>query len=335
MKRRSFIKNAVIGGVGIAGVSQLRAVNPRNYFDNPDPISLLGNRFVTLCIMIRTTPWEVSRDVKLIKKDESVYHTLKVVRDMREAFSLNNPDGRLTWGFTLNALEDKRPNYIDIRKYVVECQQKYRDEVTYFPGYFPALYLPRERVNREISEAIKIISDLVGGGYRPKSIIGGFLSADNMRHLSEKENIHVAHGVIWSQHAVDGGGADGSPSYPYYPSTEHLCKPAQNKNDFIDCVNLDGWSMDFLCARLSGGIRGTTPFNSSNSRRGVGPIETYCDWGLEIGHLSVMHTQSIHFDRGFKLNGFGWIPNIWEATLVKQPERVNRGETFILEALSK
>lgn len=335
MKRRNFIQNTAISGAGLIGSSQFTPANAMNLFDSKKSSSLMGGRFVTLCIMIRTTPWEVSRDVKLIQQDESAFHTLKVVRDLREAFALNNPDGRLTWGFTLNALEDKRPNYQDIRKYIVDCQKQYGDEVTYFPGYFPALYLPRERVNREISEAIQIISDLVGGGYRPKSIIGGFLSADNMRHLSEKENIHVAHGVIWSQHAVDGGGADGSPSYPYYPSKEHFCKPAQNKSDFIDCVNLDGWSVDFQCARISGGIEGTTPFNSASSRRGVGPIETYCDWGLDIGHLSVMHTQSVHFDRGFELNGFGWIPNIWEAALVKRPERKDWGETFIPTALSK
>lgn len=335
MKRRNFIKNTLLSGAGLMAASGLSSVNNINFFDDNKSLSLPGNRFVTLCVMIRTTPWEVSRDIKLIQEDESDFHTLKVVRDLRESFSKNNPDGRLTWGFTLNALEDRRPNYRQIRDFVVECQQKYGDEVSYFPGYFPALYLPRERVNREISEAIQIISDLVGGGYRPKSIMGGFLAADNMRYLSEKENIHVAHGVIWSQHAVDGGGADGSPSYPYYPSKEHFCKPAQNINDFIDCVNLDGWSVDFQCARISGGIEGTTPFNSASSRRGVGPIETYCDWGLEIGNLSVMHTQEIHFDRGFELNGFGWIPNIWEAALVKRPERKNQGETFILTALAR
>lgn len=322
------------GGLAV-GTRALQPVHGMDLPQEPADRSLMGHRFVTLCIMIRTTPWEVSRDVKLLPEDESKHHTLKVVRDLREAFARDNPDGRLTWGFTLNALEDKRPNYQDIRKYAAECQQKHGDEVTYFPGYFPALYLPRQRVNREASEALQIISSFVGAGYRPKSIIGGFLSADNLRYLAEKENIHTAHGVIWSQHAVDGGGADGSPCYPYYPSKEHFCKPAQNASDFIDCVNLDGWSVDFQCARLSGGIQGTTPFNSASSRRGVGPIETYCDWGLETGHLSVMHTQSIHFDRGFELNGFGWIPNIWEAVLVKRPERRDWGETFILEALSK
>ena len=281
-------------------------------------IELNGNRFVTFCIMIRTTPWEVSRDVKLHPRDETDWHTLEGVRSMREAFAKNNKDGRLTWGFTLNALESQHKNYREIREYAVECQKKYGDEVSYFPGYFPAMYLPRERINREMSEAIQLITNLVGNGYRPQSIIGGFLSADNLKYLAEKEDIHVAHAVIWSQHNIDGGGADGSPSYPFYPSTEHFCKPAQGEKDFIDCVNLDGWTMDFICARQSGSL--DHKITGYNSRRGVGPIETYLGWGLDLGHKEVMHTQSIHFDKGFELNGFGWVTNIWEAQLVYEME---------------
>src|SRR5665213_232925 len=253
MERRSFIKNAAL-------LSAAHLLTPKNVLkgypfgslSQQAPTSLLGNRFVTFCIMIRTTPWEVSRDVKLLPRDESKCHTLEGVTAMREAFALNNPGGRLTWGFTMNALEDTRKNYREIRDYAAICQAKYGDEVTYFPGYFPAMYLPRERINTEISEAIHTISGFVGGKYRLQSIIGGFLPADCLQYLAEKENIHVAQGVIWSQHNVDGGGADGSPSYPYYPSTEHFCKPAQDSKDFIDCVNLDGWTVDFICARQSG-----------------------------------------------------------------------------------
>jgi len=308
-----------------AGTNLLNAINPGPPITG-EPVTLNGNRFVTLCIMIRTTPWEVSRDVKLFNRDEAHWHTLEGVRALREAFAKHNPEGRLTWGFTLNALEDPRENFRQIREYAVECQKKYGDEFSYFPGYFPAMYLPRERVNREMSEAIQTISKIVGNGYRPQSIIGGFLSADNLRYLAEKEKIHVAHAVIWSQHNIDGGGADGSSSYPFYPSTEHFCKPAQGKKDFIDCVNLDGWSMDFICARRSGqnghGIQGF------NSRRGVGPIETYMGYGLDLGHRTVMHTQSIHFDKGVELNGFGWVPNIWEAQLVPEV-----GGTFVCDAM--
>ena len=272
-----------------------------------------GGRYVTLCLMVRTTPWEVSRDVKLHPREESDWHTLESVTALREAFARNNPEGRLTWGFTLNALEDPRENYVQIRKYAVECHYRYGDEISYFPGYFPAMYLPEDRINREISEALAEITDLVGGGYRPDCIMGGFLSAGTLKYLAEKENIHVAHAVIWSQHAIDGGGADGSPSYPFYPSTEHFCKPAQGPEDFIDCVNLDGWTMDFICARRSGASgHGIGQFNS---RRGVGPIETYQGWGLELGQQEVMHTESIHFDEGFRRNGFGWVTNIWETQM--------------------
>jgi hypothetical protein len=339
MERRDFCKDALLTGAVIVGSPLLKATDVFGLqrISGSTHLPLMGNRFVTLCIMIRTSPWEVSRDVKLINRDESFAHTLDVVRNLRNAFAKNNPNGRLTWGFTLNALEDKRPNYIDIRQYVVECQQKYGDEVSYFPGYFPAMYLPRERVNREMSEAIQAISGMVGGGYRPDCIMGGFLSAGNLAYLAEKENIHVAHSVIWSQHEVDGGGADGSLSYPYYPSREHFCKPAQGKSDFIDCVSLDGWSVDFLNATVSAGVAGTTPYNGASSRRGVGPIESYGEWGLDIGNLSVMHTQSLHFDRGFELNGFGWIPNIWEAALAKIPERPNEwwDDTFVYRAMER
>ncbi len=177
MKRRSFLKSSAVSAAGlIAAPGLLRGAG----FGN-SPLSLQGNRFVTFCIMIRTTPWEVSRDVKLLARDEYEWHTLEGVRAMREAFAKNNPGGRLTWGFTLNALEDKRKNYREIRDYVVECQHKYKDEVSYFPGYFPAMYLPRERINKEMTEAIQIITDFVGNGYRPQAIMGGFLSANNLQ----------------------------------------------------------------------------------------------------------------------------------------------------------
>lgn len=279
----------------------------------PDPMRLEGGRYLSYCLMIRTTPWEVSRDVKLKPRDECAWHTLESVKAIRETFAEGNPGARLTWGFTLNALEDPRENYEQIRRYAAWCHREYGDEVSYFPGYFPAMYLPRERINKELSEALRIIEKMVGDGYRPQCIMGGFMSSDNLRYLSEVEDIHVAHACIWSQHNVDGGGADGSVSYPFYPSTEHFCKPAQGEDDFIDCVSLDGWTMDFICARRSG-CSGQT-VQDYNSRRGVGPLETYTSMGLELGNMEAMHTQSIHFDDGFSRNGFGWVCCIWETQM--------------------
>ena len=81
-------------------------------------------------------------------------------------------------------------------------------------------------------------------------------------------------------------------------------------------MSLDGWTVDFLCARRSGAL--DHKLTGYNSRRGVGPIETYVGWGLDLGHREVMHTQSIHLDEGFGRNGWGWVTNIWEAQMVHE-----------------
>ena len=146
-------------------------------------------------------------------------------------------------------------------------------------------------------------------------MVAGFLSAANLRYLAEEENIHVCQGNIWSQYAVDNGDGEGSIAYPYYPSREHFCKPARGKDDFIDCVNLDGWTVDFLCAR----IPGSKVVNGERwrSRQGVGPIETLLDMGTERGLKSMMATTATHFDHGFKRNGFAWVTCGWEMGLVE------------------
>jgi hypothetical protein len=168
----------------------------------------------------------------------------------------------------------------------------------------------REQVNRDLHDALKMVSEIVGGGYRPRSVVAGYLAADNLRFLADHEGIHVAQGNIWSQYAVDNGDGDGSLSYPYYPSRQHFCKPAQAEADFIDCVNLDGWTMDFLAARREGFAGGF------NSRMGVGPIETVFAHGPEKGLRQMVETTAVHFDAGFRANGFAWVTNCWEISLL-------------------
>jgi hypothetical protein len=146
-------------------------------------------------------------------------------------------------------------------------------------------------------------------------VVAGFLAADNLRYLAENEGIHVCQGNIWSQFAVDNGDGEGSICYPYYPSREHFCKPAQGKEDFIDCVNLDGWTVDFLCARIPGSKM--VDGERWRSRQGVGPIETLLDMGTERGLKAMLATTAAHFDDGFQRNGFAWVTCGWEMSLVE------------------
>jgi len=178
-----------------------------------------------------------------------------------------------------------------------------------FRAYFANAYNSTEQVNKDLHEGLQRVSEIVGNSYRPNSIVAGFLSAKNQQYLAEKEGVHVCQGNIWSQYAIDNQDGDGAVSYPFYPSIEHFCKPAQGKEDFVDCVNLDGWTMDFLAARREGFADGF------NSRMGVGPIETLRAHGYDKGLQEMMHSTAIHFDDGFKRNGFAWVTNCWELSL--------------------
>jgi len=278
-------------------------------------LQLLGNRFFTLNTVVRVRQIEVSRDMAY-GPDESSINTPETARTFREAVEKGWPGARITWAFSWLALKDQRPNYRKLKELVVFYHKKFGDEITFIPGgYFANMYNPRAQVNRDLHEGLQMVSDMVGGGYRPKSVIAGFLAAENQRYLAEEENIHVCQGNIWSQYAVDNGDGEGSISYPYYPSLEHFCKPAQGKKDFIDCVNLDGWTVDFLNARFPGAriINGVR----CGSRQGVGPIETVIRLGTDQGTKEMLATTATHFDKGFKLNGFAWVTCTWELCLVE------------------
>ena len=277
-----------------------------------DGLKIMGNRFFTLSTVVRVNQIEVSRD-KTEGTDESSVHSPEEARTFRETIEKSWPGARITWSFSWLALKDQRPNYMDLKKLIVSYHEKYGDEITFLPGgYFANMYNTREQVNRDLHEGLRMVSEMVGGGYRPKSVIAGFLSAENLRYLSEEEDIHVCQGNIWSQYAVDNGDGEGSISYPYYPSLEHFCKPAQSKEDMIDCVNLDGWTVDFITARFSGAKHGEV-----YSRQGVGPIETLLFQGTELGTKEMIATTAAHFDEGFALNNFAWVTCIWELCLVE------------------
>lgn len=275
----------------------------------PEPVHLTGNRFLTFNTVIRVNQIEVARD-RNVGVDERDLHTPEKAMKFRDAIEKGFPGARITWAFSWLALHDTTDNYRKIRELVVSYHYRYSDEITFIPGaYFANAYNSTDQVNHDLHDGLKMVSEIVGNGYRPKSVVAGFLSAKNQEYLATKEGIHVCQGNIWSQYAIDNQDGDGSVCYPYYPSKEHFCKPAQGKADFIDCVNLDGWTCDFLAARREGFAGGF------NSRMGVGPIETLGNFGIETGLKEMLHTTAIHFDNGFMQNGFAWVTNCWELCL--------------------
>lgn len=272
-------------------------------------ITLMGNRFLTINTVIRVNQIEATR-TRNLGHDEHKLHTPDRVMKFRQAIAAAFPHAQITWAFSWLALHDTTYNYRKIREIVVGYHNKYGDDITFIPGgYFANAYNSTEQVNRDLHDALAIISKMVGNHYRPQSVVAGFLSAKNQQYLAVKEGIHVCQGNIWSQYSIDNQDGDGSVCYPYYPSTEDFLKPAQGKKDFIDCVNLDGWTVDFLAARRAGFADGF------NSRMGVGPIETLGKYGQQVGLQEMMHTTAIHYDEGFKLNGFAWVTNCWELSL--------------------
>jgi hypothetical protein len=272
-------------------------------------MSGLRGRYLTHVSVVRVNQIEVT-PTRSIGEDEAADNRPERIRSRRDAFARGCPEGKMTWAISWLALHDSRKEYQEARRLLASYHDRYGDEITFIPGgYFAPMYDTREHNRATIHEALRLVSNMVGGGYRPECLVAGFMDAENQRHLAEDEGIHVCQGQIWSQHAIDNGDGDGGICYPYYPSREHYLKPAQGKADFIDCVCLDGWTCDFLTARREGFTGGF------NSRLGVGPIESVGNLGLTVGRREMMDTTAMHFDTGHRLNGFGFVTSIWETSI--------------------
>ena len=276
---------------------------------------IMGNRLLAITSIIRYNQIEVAHD-RFIGNDESQMVSLENARRFRETILRVYPGGSITWALSYGALISGQDNFRELRDYVKECHADYGDDVTYFAGgFFANAYSPIDKINRELDEALALLEQLMGPGYRPQSVIAGFLSSRNQQYLAQRHGIHVCQGTIWSQYSIDNQDGDGSVCYPYYPSREHFCKPAQGPEDFIDCVCLDGWSCDFVCARENGADW------ECNSRMGVGPIETIMTYGDDVGVAEQLATTACHFDGGFARNGFAYVPVIWELSLMEMHDR--------------
>lgn len=270
----------------------------------------LKSRFLTINTVIRKYQIETNRTEHLLA-DETAHHDVQTVLEFSDAVRKGFPQARITWGLSWQALTDQTLRYQEIRQALADLTTRYGDEVTFVPGgYFANVYNSREQINKDITEAFEIIEGFIPG-YQPQSLICGFLSADNIRYAREKHGIIAIQGNIWSQYSIDGQDGDGSICYPYYPSREHFCKPAQGEADFIDCLNFDGWTVDFVAARLAGdfwkeGVRYV-------SRLGVGPLETLQTCGIQEGLAQMKATTQTHFcDQNLSSNPFAWVTNNYE-----------------------
>ena len=265
---KSWNRRQFLNGVAASAASLALADTAQRSFGAVTATTPLRGRFLTHVSVVRVNQIEVT-PTRSIGEDEVADNRPERIRSRREAFARGCPEGRMTWAISWLALNDSRQDYKEARRLLAGYHDRYGDEITFIPGgYFAPMYNTRAETHKTIHDALQLITNMVGGGYRPECVVAGYLDAENQRLLASEEGIHVCQGEIWSQHAIDNGDGDGGICYPYYPSREHYLKPAQGAADFIDCVCLDGWTCDFLSARRDGFQGGF------NSRMGVGPIET-------------------------------------------------------------
>ena len=85
-----------------------------------------GKRVININTVVRVNQIEVSRDCNR-GKDEAHLHTVEAVETFRKAVSDAIPEAKVTWAFSWRALQDQRPNYVAVRKRVVEYHRQYGD----------------------------------------------------------------------------------------------------------------------------------------------------------------------------------------------------------------
>lgn len=273
-------------------------------------------RYFCFCIVVRVNQIEVAPGIN-IGHDERSENTVENLVKYRQAICDAVPNAKITIAFSHEALSDKSPNCIALREKAKEYHLTYGDDITYMLGaYFSGAYSPREAIISHVNAAIDLLKSFMGKNYLPLSIVGGFVPAKVMEHIASI-GVHVVQGVIFSQYAIDNQDGDGSMCYPYYPSKEHFCKPAQSETDFIDAVVLDGWTVDFVNATYTGikKVNGET----YNSRMGCGPIETIRPFGEDVGINIMVKSAAQMLEESYALNGdFGYAAAIWELCLIQE-----------------
>ncbi len=285
----------------------------------------MQGRYFCFCIAVRVNQIEVAPGVNL-GVDERNENTVEDLIKYREAIWDAAPDARITIAFSHEALMDESPNFAALRQKAKEYHETYGDDVTYLLGaFFSGAYSARREIMGHVDEAVARLKAFMGPEYLPLSVVGGFIPAAVIEHIAGL-GIHTVQGIIFSQYAIDNQDGDGSPCYPYYPSKEHFCKPAQNAADLIDAVVLDGWTVDFINATHAGFYQiGEKRYNS---RMGCGPLETIRPFGNEAGTDIMVKTAAQMLGENYARNGeFGYACAIWELCLIDENGHHKTGVT--------
>ena len=138
---------------------------------------------VTHVSVVRVNQIEVT-PTRNLGEDEAPLNSPDHIRHRREAFAAGWPGGKMTWAISWLALIDTRKEYVEARKMLASYHDRYGDEITFIPGgYFAPMYDTRERNRQTIHKALSMITTMLGGGYRPQSLVAGYMDAENQRLL--------------------------------------------------------------------------------------------------------------------------------------------------------
>jgi hypothetical protein len=160
---------------------------------SPDP---LKGRYINIMVGVRLHSWENTRARGHGQTPERDRHTTAIALKMRKAVAEAFPGARMTWAWTWFALNDKEQNYEELRQLMREFVKEYGDEMTFWPGiYSEGKFNMIEQAKKDLHEGLEMVSQMIGGGYRSKSVVSGHMSTDLMQYLAEHENIHVVQGT--------------------------------------------------------------------------------------------------------------------------------------------
>src|SRR3569833_2873201 len=176
--RRKFLVGAATCAASVA------LGNPATRALQAAPVaSGLRGRYLTHVSVVRVNQIEVT-PTKNLGQDEAADNRPERSRSRRDAFARGCPGGKMTWAISWLALHDKRKEYQEARHLLAEYHDRYGDEVTFIPGgYFAPMFDTRENNRVTIHKALQLVSTMVGGGYRPQSLIAGYMDAEHQRFL--------------------------------------------------------------------------------------------------------------------------------------------------------